>query len=50
MVFCDLSKVFDRVWHDGLLFELQSYGINGNILQWFKDYLYNIIKTTESFV
>ena len=41
MVFCDLSKVFDRVWHDGLLFKLQNYGINGNILQWFKDYLYN---------
>ena len=32
---------FDRVWHEGLLFKLQTYWINGDILQWFKDYLYN---------
>ena len=41
MVFCDLSKAFDRVWHEGLLFKLQTYGITGNLLQWFKEYLYN---------
>ena len=39
--FCDLSKAFGRVWHEGLLFKLQTYEINGNLLQWFKDYLYN---------
>ena len=41
MVFCDLSKAFDRVWHNykGLLFKLQSYGISNNLLRWFGSYL-----------
>ena len=38
-VFCDISKAFDRVWHRGLLFKLESVGIVGNLLQWFTDYL-----------
>ena len=29
-VFLDLSKAFDRVWHDGLMYELNSLGICGN--------------------
>ena len=40
-IFCDISKAFDRVWHKGLLFKLQSIGISGSLLQWFTDYLYN---------
>ena len=27
----DISKVFERVWHTGLLHELNSYGISGQI-------------------
>ena len=38
-MFCDVSKAFDRVWHKGLLFKLNSVGINGTLLQWFTDYL-----------
>lgn len=39
MVFCDLSKALDRVWHKGLIFKLQSYGIRGNLPKWFESYL-----------
>ena len=39
MVFCDLSQAFDRVWHKGLLFKLQSYGIINHLLRWFGSYL-----------
>ena len=39
MVFCDVSKAFDRVWHKGLLFKLKQNGINGQLLKWLTDYL-----------
>ena len=26
-VFLDISKAFDKVWHDGIIFKLKSYGI-----------------------
>ena len=39
VIFCDISKAFDRVWHKGLLFKLQNAGISGNLLKWFKNYL-----------
>ncbi|MEW8542639.1 MAG: reverse transcriptase family protein, partial [Candidatus Thiodiazotropha sp.] len=41
VVFCDISKAFDRVWHRGLLFKLSSVGIKGNMLKWFSSYLSN---------
>ena len=31
-VFCDVSKAFDRVWHKGLLYKLNSVGIIGTLL------------------
>ena len=36
VIFFDISKAFDRVWHRGLLSKLQSIGIKGNLLLWFK--------------
>ena len=39
IIFLDISKAFDRVWHKGLLFKLKSIGVSGNILAWFEDYL-----------
>lgn len=41
LVFLDISKAFDRVWHKGLLFKLRQFGINGMLLQWFSSYLSN---------
>ena len=40
-VFWDISKAFDRVWHRGLLLEMERYGIRGDLLLWFKSYLEN---------
>ena len=37
VVFCDISKAFDRVWH--VLATLQAAGVTGNIHTWFSDYL-----------
>ena len=41
IVYCDISKAFDRVWHDGLIYKLQKIGIGGDLLNWFKSYLSN---------
>ena len=39
-VFWDLLKVFDRVWHNGLLYKLECNGICGNILGIIQDFLH----------
>ena len=39
IVFCDISKAFDRVWHKGLLFKLGQGGIKGVLLKWISTYL-----------
>ena len=37
----DISKAFDKVWHDGLLLKLKSFGITGNLLKLLKSFLSN---------
>jgi hypothetical protein len=37
--FLDLSKAFDKTWHEGLLFKLKDLGIAGSLLDLLKDYL-----------
>jgi hypothetical protein len=39
LVFLDVSKAFDRVWHSGLLHKLRCLGIEGNFFDWMCDYL-----------
>ena len=39
IVFCDISKPFDKVWHQGMLYQLRRVEIKGDLLNWFKDNL-----------
>ena len=39
IIFCDISKAFDRVWHKGLLYKLKLIGVDDNLLKWFESYL-----------
>ena len=38
-VFFYISKVFDKVWREGLLLKLKSNGISGHLLNLFSDFL-----------
>ena len=38
-VFLDISKAFDKVWHEGLVFKLKSVGISGNLLTLMESFL-----------
>ena len=40
-VFLDISKAFDTVWHDGIIFKLESYVVEGELLSLLKNYLEN---------
>ena len=39
-VFLDISKAFDKVWHDGILFKLKTYGVKGKLLILIRNYLH----------
>ena len=36
-VFLDISKAFDKVWYEGLIFKLKQNGISGKLLNLIKD-------------
>ena len=40
-VFLDLSKIFDKIWHDGLIYNLKLLGISGSLLKLIQKYLDN---------
>ena len=40
-VFLDISKAFDKVWHEGLLLKLKLNGISGILLKILQDLLEN---------
>ena len=40
-IFLDMSKTFDKVWHEGLIYKLRSYGVQSKLIDLLKDYLSN---------
>ena len=38
-VFLDISKAFNKVWHQGLLYTLKQHGISVNFLESLNDFL-----------
>ena len=38
-VYLDMSKAFDKVWHEGLIYKLEQNGISENLLKLLKSYL-----------
>ena len=37
--FLDISKAFDKVWHEGLIFKLKTYGVEGSLLKLLGNYV-----------
>ena len=40
-VYLDMSKAFDKVWHEGLISKLKQNGVTGNLLKLLENYLNN---------
>ena len=38
-VFLDISKAFDKVWHEGLIYKIKSMGISGELCKLLENYL-----------
>ena len=47
-IFLDISKAFDKVWHEGLFYKLKTYGIEGQLLSLLANYLENREKRVVS--
>ena len=41
VVFLDITKAFDRVWHLGVLYKLRKIGLGTRLINWIKSYLKN---------
>ena len=43
-VFLDISKAFDKVWQEGLLFKLECNGVSGPLIVMIRSYLSNRVQ------
>ena len=51
IVALDISKAFDRVWHQALLSKMRAYGIDESLLQWIRnDIQYKLSWTASSLI
>ncbi len=41
MIFLNIAKAFDKVFHEAILYKLESFGVRGKLLTWFESYLSN---------
>ena len=39
--FLDMSKAFDKIWHEGLIYKLKSMGVSDFLLKLFQSFLIN---------
>ena len=44
IVFLDLSKAFDKIWHKCVLFKIKRKAISGNLLKWISSYLHQRVQ------
>ena len=40
-IFVDISKAFDKVWHDGFIYKINSFGISDTPLKLIENFLSN---------
>ena len=45
-VYLDISKAFDRVWHDGLIYKLRQTGVSGQLLSLIQSFLTDRMQRT----
>ena len=45
-VYLDMSKAFDKVWHQGLIFKLKQNGVSGQLLKLLSNYISNRLQRT----
>ena len=46
-IFLDISKAFDKVWHEGLIFKLKVNGVEGKVIDILNDFLSNRSQRTS---
>ena len=41
-LFVDVCKAFDKVWHEGLLYKIETYGVEEDVLNLLRNYLHEL--------
>ena len=38
----DICKAFDKMWHEGLLYKIETYGVEEDVLNLLRNYLHEL--------